>query len=150
LDYLISMTRILGQVFLEGTSVGYMRFAKIVRFFRLLRLVRLLKVQGTFHDLVERVDDESVVIIMGVFKILVAIMVINHFIACSWYGIGISDISENSWVKTNQIHPEDRMYAYTTALHWSLTQFTPASMEGTGFYSLRARLRNGRLLFLHQ
>jgi len=129
IDYLISMARILGTFFLEGTSVSYMRFAKIVKFFRLLRLVRLLKVQGTFHDFVERVDDETIVIIMGVFKILIAIMVINHLIACSWYGIGISDIYETSWVKTNEINPEDRMYAYTTALHWSLTQFTPASME---------------------
>ncbi|CAE8609491.1 unnamed protein product [Polarella glacialis] len=57
-------------------------------------------------------------------------MLINHLIACSWYAVGISDHErEDTWVKANDLKAKGTVYAYTTALHWSITQFTPASME---------------------
>ncbi|CAE8682109.1 unnamed protein product [Polarella glacialis] len=69
-------------------------------------------------------------ILVRVLKLLVFIMLINHLIACSWYAVGINDLErEDTWVKANDLKGKGTVYAYTTALHWSITQFTPASME---------------------
>ncbi|CAE8735659.1 unnamed protein product, partial [Polarella glacialis] len=101
-----------------------------VQFLRLLRLLRLLKAFGFIRSLVDRIQSESSRILVRVIKLLVFIMLINHLIACSWYGLGISDTErEDTWVKANSVQEKGALYAYTTALHWSITQFTPASME---------------------
>merc|ERR1712061_341712 len=58
-------------------------------------------------------------------------MLTNHLIACAWYAIGTidEDTTVDTWVKANELEGTSILYRYTTSLHWSLTQFTPASME---------------------
>jgi len=115
---------------LASDSVGYMRFGKILRFLRMVRLLRLLKVHGLLSDLIERVHSEFCLIMLGIARVIVSIMLINHLIACSWYGVGtIGEGWEDTWVHQNGLPSKHLGYKYTTALHWSLTQFTPASME---------------------
>ena len=64
--------------------------------------------------------------------IVVMILIANHVVACSWFWIGASTDPENqSWVnkaKSKQAW-NSLVYRYATSLHWSLTQFTPSSME---------------------
>jgi len=67
---------------------------------------------------------------------ILGILFVNHFIACSWFALGTADDGIPSWVDTvrkfYKEHTEyeaSEWYMYTTSLHWSLTQFTPASME---------------------
>merc|ERR1740117_1142133 len=45
-----------------------------------------------------------------------------------WYGVGsaTSGVMEGSW--TGRIAP-DKMLLYASALHWALTQFTPATVD---------------------
>lgn len=115
---------------MAADSVGYMRLGKTLRFLRLLRLLRLLKVQGLLSDFIERVQSEFCLIMLGIARVIVSIMLINHLIACSWYGIGtVFEGRVDTWVYQNNLHDKELGYKYTTALHWSLTQFTPASME---------------------
>ncbi|CAE8610278.1 unnamed protein product [Polarella glacialis] len=97
---------------------------------RLLRLLRLFKASSFISALSDRIQSETRRILVRVLKLLVFIMLINHLIACSWYGIGINDVErEDTWVKANDLNEKGAVYAYTTALHWSITQFVPASME---------------------
>ncbi|CAE8582909.1 unnamed protein product [Polarella glacialis] len=105
-------------------------FLAKVQFLRLLRLLRLFKATNIISDLSDRIQSETMRILVRVLKLLVFIMLINHLIACSWYAVGISDIErEDTWVKANDLKGKGTVYAYTTALHWSITQSTPASME---------------------
>mmetsp|Transcript_5303 Transcript_5303/g.10130 ORF Transcript_5303/g.10130 Transcript_5303/m.10130 type:complete len:359 (+) Transcript_5303:3-1079(+) len=50
-----------------------------------------------------------------------------------WYAVGRSCDERNGvhqcWVKVYKLEEQSFAYKYTTSLHWSLTQFTPASME---------------------
>jgi len=63
---------------------------------------------------------------------LVFIIMTNHMIACAWYGLATLDIdSADGWVAINMPPDASTGYLYATSLHWSLTQFTPASMEIT-------------------
>merc|ERR1712176_173624 len=69
--------------------------------------------------------------------------IMNHYLACFWFFLFMSLQSDHNYVCagtsdctwTEVAFGGDRnvpiMYAYSTALHWSLTQFTPASMEVT-------------------
>jgi len=62
---------------------------------------------------------------------VVGIAMINHFIACVWYAIAnLNEEADYTWLKVLQpMQDKSLAYAYTSSLHWSLTQFTPASME---------------------
>merc|ERR1712232_66922 len=62
---------------------------------------------------------------MGFFIILV-----NHVLACVWYKIGEENVpGYGSWLEHNDMLDKSTAYQYFTALHFSLTQFTPASMD---------------------
>jgi len=108
--------------------VGFVRLGKIVRLsrlFRLLRLVRMMKMPAILEKLAEHVHSETVHTWIDIMKALAIIALVNHYIACGWYGVG--SITDPSWVKV--VDRRGSTFAYLTALHWSLTQFTPASME---------------------
>ncbi|CAE8682891.1 unnamed protein product [Polarella glacialis] len=114
-----------GAVYFGGGA-----FLEKVQYLRLLRLLRLFKATNIIKVLSDRIQSETVRILIHVLKLLVFIMLINHLIACSWYAVGINDLErEDTWVKANDLKGKGTVYAYTTALHWSITQFTPASME---------------------
>jgi len=102
-----------------------------LRFLRMIRLLRLFKVVGLLNDMMKRIKSESLLIMLGIVKLIIFIMSVNHLIACGFYWVG--EKSEkfvgDTWVKENDLVGASLGYKYTTALHWSLTQFTPASME---------------------
>merc|ERR1719210_2607181 len=54
-------------------------------------------------------------------------------IACMWFLVGKESQSagfERSWVDSTEDYLHHHWtYQYATSLHWSLTQFTPASMD---------------------
>jgi len=115
-----------------------LRSIRIVRILRLLRLARLAKQTSRLMQLKEiistEIDSDNILAIMSIFGLLIFLWMINHFIACGWYLIGTTDSvrpdGEEAWV---EVFIQDQRpgwaYAYLTSLHWSLTQFTPASME---------------------
>lgn len=111
-------------------KAGFLRFSKSVRFLRMLRLLRLVKVHGMLADILEHVQSEFFRIILGIVKLIVLITLANHVIACGFFWIGRIDESYTfTWVNHFDLMERDLAYRYFTSLHWSLTQFTPASME---------------------
>ncbi|CAE8588725.1 unnamed protein product [Polarella glacialis] len=114
----------------DDADLGGGAFLEKVQFLGLLRLLRLFKATNIISVLSDRIQSETMRILVRVLQLLVFIMLINHLIACCWYAVGINDIErEDTWVKANDLKGKGDLYAYTTALHWSITQFTPASME---------------------
>lgn len=110
-------------------TVGYLRIGKTTaRFMRILRLLRFMKMSATLSMLINRIQSEYWLTLVGVCRLLVGIIVINHYIACGWYAMSQIDV-EKTWSNKFLQEDEEMFYAYATALHWSLTQFTPASME---------------------
>jgi len=59
---------------------------------------------------------------------VVTIVIMNHYVACGWYFVGTNQ-GEPTWVEFFSLNKTSISYRYTTSLHWSLTQFTPAGME---------------------
>eukprot|EP00927_Polykrikos_kofoidii_P078361 TRINITY_DN75194_c0_g1_i1.p1 TRINITY_DN75194_c0_g1~~TRINITY_DN75194_c0_g1_i1.p1 ORF type:complete len:1006 (-),score=104.23 TRINITY_DN75194_c0_g1_i1:30-2969(-) len=97
---------------------------------QLLRLLRCLKVAGVLRHILKHVHSEVLLVWLGILQRLLLIMVLSHNIACTWYYLGRwGGYGELSWVHQAGLVERESSYSYATALHWSLTQFTPGSME---------------------
>eukprot|EP00931_Biecheleriopsis_adriatica_P108671 TRINITY_DN83007_c0_g1_i1.p1 TRINITY_DN83007_c0_g1~~TRINITY_DN83007_c0_g1_i1.p1 ORF type:complete len:736 (-),score=142.10 TRINITY_DN83007_c0_g1_i1:15-2222(-) len=113
------------------TDVGrLLRSLRVVRTVRLLRLVKLKRILAMIKD---RITSEAVFILLNILKLIVMLLLVNHFIAAMWYAVGgLGERGKgNNWRDTYDMTKEqaDLGYRYATSLHWSLTQFTPASVE---------------------
>jgi len=106
------------------------RSLRMLRYVRTIRLIRLLKLKRMFHEIQDHINTELLSTVFSILKTIVGLVVANHLIACAWYALGASGAdSQPSWVRANDLLERTIAYRYTTSLHWSLTQFTPASME---------------------
>eukprot|EP00747_Dinoflagellata_sp_TGD_P131114 gnl/TRDRNA2_/TRDRNA2_174930_c1_seq2.p1 gnl/TRDRNA2_/TRDRNA2_174930_c1~~gnl/TRDRNA2_/TRDRNA2_174930_c1_seq2.p1 ORF type:complete len:994 (+),score=202.34 gnl/TRDRNA2_/TRDRNA2_174930_c1_seq2:90-3071(+) len=117
---------------MEGADMG--KSARYLRLLRMMRLMRLLKMGGKFKQMMNRIKSEATLIILDIVKITVMITCLNHIIACFWFGMGRFSsefYGVDNWVTDFGLEEEVLTYRYMTSLHWSLTQFTPASMEVT-------------------
>eukprot|EP00929_Paragymnodinium_shiwhaense_P014215 TRINITY_DN122109_c0_g1_i1.p1 TRINITY_DN122109_c0_g1~~TRINITY_DN122109_c0_g1_i1.p1 ORF type:complete len:981 (+),score=211.14 TRINITY_DN122109_c0_g1_i1:60-3002(+) len=130
-DFAIVAADVSGDA-LEGSRV--MRIMRLQRIIRLLRLLRLLRVaKAVFNALHKNSDDNQTTekgsVIFGIVKLLIILILMNHFLACAWYAVGGAKLGASHW--TDDAFREDSTFAYRylTSYHWSLTQFTPASME---------------------
>lgn len=103
-----------------------LRSLRVVRTIRLLRLVKLKRILATIKD---RITSEAVFILLNIGRLIGLLLLVNHFIASAWYLLG--SIVSNNWVDAFSMRKEQASlgYRYSTSLHWSLTQFTPASMD---------------------
>lgn len=123
------------------SSIGFFRLLKwprLVRSLRLLRATRMMKICSAIARARDRIGlyfAETAKIIVGIINALLFMLVACHYVACGWYAIGTWDAvreGSGSWVHTHLESGAGRDSVpalYLTSLHWSLTQFTPASME---------------------
>jgi len=112
-------------------NVGLARIARVLRsarIFRSIRLLRLMKLREIMFAIQERINSESIVIMIGLFKNTVLLLALNHFIACTWFWIGSNKSMPTGWIREYEFEGKPWGEQYLVALHWSLTQFTPASM----------------------
>lgn len=112
--------------------VGFIRITKILRVFRVFRLFRLfrvLKMPVWATSLRDKLKSEVVLTALGAASSIGSIATLNHFIACGWYFVGTTVENDYHWVRQMEEEGRDVTYRYVTALHWSLSQFTPAGME---------------------
>jgi len=114
---------------LDGIGIG--RILRLGRAMRVLRLLRLLKLRRIVDALLELVESEYTFTIINLLKLLFAVFVLNHVIACVWYLVGKQTMLAGlrNWFEMSGEYQDDKSYMYFTSLHWSLTQFTPASMN---------------------
>jgi len=111
-------------------KMGYLKVGRWLRILRFVRLVRLAKLHFFFDRLLEDIISDYLVTILRVTKLILFILVSCHLIACAWYGLGYHvSHSRTTWVADAFTKQDDFDYRYFTSLHWSVTQFTPASME---------------------
>jgi len=109
---------------------GFLRVGKVMRMWRLVRAMRLARL-GRYMELIQELTDlinnESVLLFGKICKLLIIVIAANHFVGCIWYGMG--ETSVDGWVSDTFEKDASVAFRYFTSLHWSLTQFTPASME---------------------
>jgi len=116
-----------------ANASGFLRIGKALRYFRVLRILRVLRLHK-LKEAVQTIDEffnsRYFTIGKSIISNMLVIMVVSHFLGCFWYLIGIGSYDGYpSWVSFYDLQDTDVGYQYLTALHWSLTQFTPGSMH---------------------
>lgn len=131
IDWVQMITKALGAG--DGNFVKLVRGGKVMKAFRVLRVLRLLrmrKLRDVLQTFDEFVNSQYFTIITSMVVNVIAILMISHFLGCTWYMIGMVDIEGyQTWVKAYKVLDYDWEFQYLTALHWSITQFTPGSMS---------------------
>jgi len=136
---------------------NFAKLGKVARVARMARLIRFFKLSTSAKYVRDRINSEYALTLMSLVRLVLFLCLINHYIACGWFWLSRYPAKcETSWSrdkwKSLRSHgqclkdPQPSMgcagkcvsdlkpsmgYAYVTSLHWSLTQFTPASMEVT-------------------
>jgi len=128
----------------NSTAEGIGGMVRSLRAIRILRLLRLLKLRRMMAELQDHISSEYTYLLINLCKLLFFILFLNHGIACGWYWLGRQGwkARKRNWLSASKLLKsdfgtesewvlEDRAigYRYATSLHWTLTQFTPASME---------------------
>jgi len=107
--------------------------SKSLRYLRILRVLRVLKVRKmreAIHHLDEIINSAYTMIFRSILLNLGGLLLMSHFVGCLWYFIGDTDRREGrSWVVKYGFEHKNWFDVYLASLHWSLTQFTPGSMD---------------------
>lgn len=133
LEWYITLVNLSGSREKQGVSAARAtRSMRMVRTLRTVRLVRCAKVPGILKEVAVLIGrSETTGLLGGISKHFCVILLINHLIACLWFNIGKA-MGPEGWVAyyvTSDVDLlNDWRYQYLTSLHWSLTQFTPATM----------------------
>eukprot|EP00929_Paragymnodinium_shiwhaense_P034618 TRINITY_DN18809_c0_g1_i2.p1 TRINITY_DN18809_c0_g1~~TRINITY_DN18809_c0_g1_i2.p1 ORF type:complete len:781 (-),score=153.24 TRINITY_DN18809_c0_g1_i2:14-2356(-) len=122
----------------SGKGIGLVRLGKIARVgrvFRALRLLRVMKLRQLMVAIQERISSQYFSIVMSMMLNIMSLMIINHFVGVLWYALG-QHFAEpgdptSSWTAKKNMNDDQTTFLdkYVTSLHWSLTQFTPASSD---------------------
>lgn len=120
-------------------NVAILRALRITRFVRLMRLRRL---KEKLHSLQDRIDSETVLVIVDLINKIWSVLAVTHYVGCAFFFIGKSSVpGYESWLDTpypqyhqggverETFHEAPWEYQYWTCLHWALTQFTPGGMH---------------------
>jgi len=119
---------------------GVARSAKMLRFwrgFRMLKFLRFYRVPKAYLSTKNLLRSSAAQTTLKITAWLAGIVMLNHVIACFWYFIGMAPGDNPSWIwAVKELYVQQtpgrepgKWYLYFTALHWAVTQFTPASME---------------------
>ncbi|CAJ1342687.1 unnamed protein product [Effrenium voratum] len=116
----------------EENSISGFRSARFLRTMRLLRLLRLLRVGKLERELTllaKRFLSTHVVMVLRICAALFVMLSINHIIACCWYAVGAGgkETGAANWLSRMELETSSFSESYVASLHWSLTQFTPAT-----------------------
>jgi len=99
--------------------LNVLRGLRCARVSRLRVLLNGARLSSNFRRSQTRITITQMAMMMGI------IVLINHYIACGWVFVGYS--TEPSWL--SRFAGSTDLTLYTMALHWSLTQLTPAAVD---------------------
>merc|ERR1719329_1812927 len=70
---------------------------RALRMVRTVRLLRMIKVHAMSKVLTEQIRSEEFVLVAHICQIVVMLVLVAHFMACLWYGIGNWLGSDDNW-----------------------------------------------------
>jgi hypothetical protein len=113
----------------DSGGLRLLRTIRGTRIFRVIRSLRIVRVFSVITEAFESMLSEILIIIARLIFLIIAMLVVCHYTACAWYGLATwnpLDV-DRTWVIEYDLKDADTFTKYVTALHWSLTQFTPST-----------------------
>lgn len=111
-------------------QMGVLRISRSFKYYRFIRIVRMLRLMKIFQLVKSYIDGaatELMMVLARLTALIMLLMLVSHYMACSWYALAHLNEQEITWVRAAGLENEGDQYLYTVALHWSLTQLTPAT-----------------------
>eukprot|EP00747_Dinoflagellata_sp_TGD_P051030 gnl/TRDRNA2_/TRDRNA2_147117_c0_seq3.p1 gnl/TRDRNA2_/TRDRNA2_147117_c0~~gnl/TRDRNA2_/TRDRNA2_147117_c0_seq3.p1 ORF type:complete len:351 (+),score=37.72 gnl/TRDRNA2_/TRDRNA2_147117_c0_seq3:85-1053(+) len=101
------------SLWMKGENVSGSSLLRILRLVRFLRLLRVAKAAALFQLMLLRINSSIMVLTFTLFRLILSMIMANHFIACMWYGIGIA--YDDGWAYTTGIAYAEFAYKYTSS-----------------------------------
>jgi len=103
----------------------------VMRLLRLFRLLRLRKLAETATALFDTVHTELALVFSKIATLVLSIVLLNHYIACTWYALAASaETGNDTWLTAaSNIERGDWAHSYVASFHWAVCQFTPATQD---------------------
>lgn len=138
IDISISLTDLLLEFgsFDVGDSATATRFLRFLRLFRMLRLGKVSRVSAFLQD---QFESEVASIQFSLALVMVAMILVEHVIACIWFGLGGSD--GRTWLTVFGYQDSSFFEKYYACVRWALAQLgfgataIEAVSETEGMYS---------------
>jgi hypothetical protein len=121
------------EAFMDSeSSVLYMgAMVRSLRMLRTIRLLRMIKANLVWRYLTEQIRSEELILVAHIVKIMISMLIVVHFLACAWYGVGAASVANRSWIEkedtavmTGPVQLETLWVRYTVSFHWSLSVFS--------------------------
>lgn len=131
---LLVLEEVMSEANTAPDTAGIFRMSKASRAYRLLRLfrlVRLLKLMSTLGNLLDQMLSHFVRVVVRLVRLVSFLLLMVHYIACMWYFLGSTGSAEDSpsWIRSRNFERQTHGELYANALHWTLSQFTPATID---------------------
>jgi len=119
-----------GDLAEDGGAGNGMKLLRVFRVVRVARLLRLLKVKWLLETIGDSIPmSDYTTIVARVAQMMAILLYLNHVIACVFFATTTIGNYEKTWTAEYMMPNADWRDSYMVALHWSLTQFTPAAMD---------------------
>ncbi|CAE7687127.1 HCN2 [Symbiodinium pilosum] len=119
-----------GEGWSDSAGSQSVRLLRVLRFVRIARLLRLLKLKLLLEAIGDALPmSDYATIVARVAQMVAVLLYLNHVIACIFFATAALVSDQNTWVGEYGLTSRPWTDQYAVALHWSLTQFTPASMN---------------------
>eukprot|EP00913_Durusdinium_trenchii_P016749 g15743.t1 len=115
---------------------------RILRLLRLFRVVQLGKLTRFASFLRDKFESEVAYTQFTLLLLIIGMILLEHFIACGWFGIGSLDLGGRmTWVEASGAENSSFTLQYTHSLRWAFSQLgiggtnIEATNEAEGIYS---------------
>jgi len=128
-SYIITFSKTQSLSFIGVARIS--KTSRLIRTLRIMRVIRLAKFQKLFVSVSEFIQSDELRTIFSLGVLVLGIVIFNHYFACGWYFVGKEGqrYGYENWLVEHGVFNTGFRYEYSTSLHWSMTQFTPAAME---------------------
>ena len=120
-DVAVTVTDLLiwfsGESLADGRSTT--RMLRFLRLFRLIRLGKLTRVSAFLRDYFE---SQVASIQFSLLLVMLGMLLLEHLIACCWYGLGTYDPDARTWLTSSNLRDDSFFKQYTASLRWSFAQ----------------------------
>eukprot|EP00933_Yihiella_yeosuensis_P050065 TRINITY_DN47831_c0_g1_i1.p1 TRINITY_DN47831_c0_g1~~TRINITY_DN47831_c0_g1_i1.p1 ORF type:complete len:724 (+),score=94.89 TRINITY_DN47831_c0_g1_i1:35-2206(+) len=108
------------------------RFLRVLRLLRLTRLLRVSKLQKLLDVVTRTITSDYFWLVLKIVYWLMLMVIANHYMAIAWMVLGLHGMKHdlgqnNNWLQKVDLQDAKIAELYVTSLHWTLTQFAPAT-----------------------
>jgi len=102
-----------------------LRLLKIAKMLKMLKLMRVMKLKKLMAKFDEYIVTDGMNLMVTFFQLTIGILVICHYIACSFYYFGLDEHRDDpntfGWLKAESLLEKNFLAQYITSMYWALT-----------------------------